>query len=175
MEASITYQVTSVLSDFDARRDMTRDNLTPQQRTALKSLKARKSELKFLPADKGNATVVLTHDQYLDKVNEHLSSGSYTQLAADPTQSITNKLYRILKKLRDEKKITPQHFNDMRNLHPRWPQLYGQPKIHKPGAPIRPVVSFYNTPLQALHKVLATYLKPLAQNSHHLLSGQLLP
>ena len=52
----------------------------------------------------------------------------------------------------------------MRNLHPRWPQLYGQPKIHKPGAPIRPVVSFYNTPLQALHKVLATYLKPLAQN-----------
>ena len=52
----------------------------------------------------------------------------------------------------------------MRNLHSRWPQLYGQPKMHKPGAPIRPVVSFYNTPLQALHKVLATYLKPLAQN-----------
>ncbi|KAL5254022.1 hypothetical protein ACHWQZ_G013701 [Mnemiopsis leidyi] len=55
-------------------------------------------------------------------------------------------------------------FTKMRNLHPRWPQLYGQPKIHKQGAPIRPVVSFYNTPLQALHKVLATYLKPLAQN-----------
>ena len=53
----------------------------------------------------------------------------------------------------------------MRNLHPRWLQLYGQPKIHKLGAPIRPVVSFYNTPLQALHKTLATYLKPLAQNS----------
>ena len=164
MEASATYQVTSVLSDFDCRRDMTRDNLTPQQRTALKSLKARKSELKFLPADKGNATVVLTHTQYLDKVNDHLSSGSYTQLSNYPTQSITSKLYRVLKKLRDEKKITPDLFNKMRNLHPRWPQLYGQPKIHKPGTPIRPVVSFYNTPLQALHKVLATYLKPLAQN-----------
>ena len=108
--------------------------------------------------------MVLTHDQYLDKVNEHLSSGSYTLLPKDPTQSITNKLYRVLKKLRDEKKITPDLFTKMRNLHPRWPQLYGQPKIHKPGAPIRPVVSFYNTPLQALHKVLATYLKPLAQN-----------
>ncbi|KAL5268061.1 hypothetical protein ACHWQZ_G004942 [Mnemiopsis leidyi] len=71
-------------------------------------------------------------------------------------------------KLRDEHKITPDMFTKMRNLHPRWPQLYGQPKIHKPGAPIRPVVSFYNTPLppplQDLHKVLATYLKPLAQN-----------
>ncbi|KAL5269541.1 hypothetical protein ACHWQZ_G003139 [Mnemiopsis leidyi] len=164
MEASVTYQVTSVLSQFDSRRDLSRDNLTPQQRAALKSLKSKKSELRFLPADKGNATVVLTHNQYLDKVNEHLSSGSYTLLPNDPTQSITNKLYRVLKKLRDEHKITPDMFTKMRNLHPRWPQLYGQPKIHKQGAPIRPVVSFYNTPLQALHKVLATYLKPLAQN-----------
>ena len=41
----------------------------------------------------------------------------------------------------------------MRQLHPRWPQLYGQPKIHKLGAPIRPFVSFYNTPFSALHKV----------------------
>ena len=53
----------------------------------------------------------------------------------------------------------------MRHLYPRWPQyLYGQPKIQKTGAHIRPVVSFYNTPLQALHKALAHYLKPLAQN-----------
>ncbi|KAL5262584.1 hypothetical protein ACHWQZ_G008104 [Mnemiopsis leidyi] len=111
MEALVTHQVTSVLSQFDSRRDMSRDNLTPQQRAALKSLKSK-----------------------------------------------------VLKKLRDEHKITPDMFTKMRNLHPRWPQLYGQPKIHKQGAPIRPVVSFYNTPLQALHKVLATYLKPLAQN-----------
>ena len=53
----------------------------------------------------------------------------------------------------------------MRQLHPRWPQLYGQPNIHKLGAPIRPVVSFYNTPLSAHHKVLAHYLKPLANSS----------
>ena len=164
MEASVTYQVTSVLSKFDKRRDMTRDNLTPQQRTALKSLKSKKSELKFLPADKGNATVVLTHEQYINKVNDHLTSGSYTLLNKDPTQSITSKLHNKLKKLHNDKKITTDHLNKMRNLHPRWPQLYGQPNIHKPGAPIRPVVSFYNTPLQALHKVLATVLKPLAQN-----------
>ena len=56
----------------------------------------------------------------------------------------------------------------MRVLHPRYPQLYGQPKIHKPDAPIRPIVSFYNTPLSALHKVLAHYLKPLTQNSFRL-------
>ena len=173
MEASATYQVTSVLSDFDCRRDnnchgdMNRDNLTPQQRTALKSLKASKSELKFLPADKGNATVVLTHAQYLDKINDHLCSGSYTQLSNDPTQSITSKLYRVLKKLRDEKKITPDLFNKMRNLHPRWPQLYGQPKIHKPGAPIRPVVSFYNT---GLYRPSTKSLPPTSNPWHRTLS-----
>ncbi|XP_063687779.1 uncharacterized protein LOC134821042 [Bolinopsis microptera] len=76
----------------------------------------------------------------------------------------TTKLQKVLKKLHTDKKITTDLYHKMRNLHPRWPQLYRQPKIHKPGAPIRPVVSFYNTPLQALHKVLASFLKPLAQN-----------
>ena len=165
MESSVTYQVCSVLSKFDASRDLPRDNLTPQQRAALKSLTSKKSELRFLPVDKGNATVVLPNEQYLDKVNDHLNSGFYTLLGSDPTTSITNKLYRVLKKLRDDKKITTALFNKMRVLHPRWPQLYGQPKIHKPNAPIRPVVSFYNTPLQALHSVLATFLKPLTNSS----------
>ncbi|KAL5257225.1 hypothetical protein ACHWQZ_G012236 [Mnemiopsis leidyi] len=143
---------------------MSRDNLTQQQRVALKSLKSKKYELKFLPAEKRQRHSGIDPNKYLDKVNEHLSSGSYTLLPNDPTQSITNKLYRVLKKLLDEHRITPDMLTKMRDLRPRWPQLYGQPRIHKPGAPIRRVVSFYNTPLHALHKVLATYLKPLAQH-----------
>ena len=57
---------------------------------------------------------------------------------------------------------------NMRELHHRWPQLYGQPKIDKLGAPIHPVVSFYNTPLSALHKVLAHYLKDTNDFKQHL-------
>ena len=49
--------------------------------------------------------------------------------------------------------FTPATLNSMANQ-----------KIHTPNAPIRPIVSFCNTPLSALHKVLASYLKPLAQN-----------
>jgi hypothetical protein len=79
----ITCQVTSVMSDFNARRDLPdfvcpavkrqqavftietrrdliRDNLNPQYRTAQKSLKTLKSELKFHSVDKDNATVVYT-------------------------------------------------------------------------------------------------------------------
>ena len=53
----------------------------------------------------------------------------------------------------------------MRLTNPRYPQLYGQPKIHKPGAPIRPIVAFYNSPLSALHKTLSNILKPLTSSS----------
>ena len=69
--------------------------------------------------------------------------------------------YRIHLKFKKEGKINSETMRNMRQLHARWPQSYGQPMIHKLGAPIRPVVSFYNTPLSALHKVLALYLKPL--------------
>ena len=164
MEASATYQVCSVLADYDPKRDVTSDNLTHRQRQGLKSLLSKKSSLRFLPADKGNATVVLTNEQYIDKVNTHLSSGAYSKLQRDPTDSLTRKLYTLLKKMKDNNKINNDQFKQMRNLHPRWPQLYGKPKIHKPDAPIRPIVSFYNTPLEALHRVLAHCLKPLAQN-----------
>ena len=164
MESSATYEVSSVLSAYNPKSDKTIDNMTPVQRSALKSLKSKKSELKFIKADKGNATVVLSKQQYLDKVNAHITTGPYSKLKKDPTSTLPDKLYRLLKKFRDDGHISKSQLDSMRVLHPRQPQLYGQPKIHKPGAPIRPIVSFYNTPLSALHKVLAHYLKPLSSN-----------
>ena len=110
-------------------------------------LDSKINSIRFLPADKGNATVILNDHQYIDKVEEHIeSSGCYTILNKDPTTPIHDKLYRILLKFKKEGKINSETMRNMRQLHPRWPQLYGQPKIHKLGAPIRPVVSFYNTP-----------------------------
>ena len=53
-------------------------------------------------------------------------------------------------------------------LHPRALQIYGLPKIHKPGTPLRNIVSFYNTPLSALHKQLANLLKPLTMSTYTL-------
>ena len=44
---------------------------------ALKSLQKKKKAVKILPADKGNATVVLSKQQYDDKILEHLSLSAY--------------------------------------------------------------------------------------------------
>ena len=54
----------------------------------------------------------------------------------------------------------------------RFPQLYGAPKVHKEGCPIRPVVTFYNTPLSALHKTLSVLIKPLTNNPMKLRNTQ---
>ena len=141
-----------------------RDNLQPHQRRALKNLKTKKQRLRILPADKGNATVLLSHEQYHSKMSEHISSGPYTLLQRDPTSSLPGKVDRILKKLLKEGKIDISVFNSCRNLYPSPLQLYGLPKIHKPNTPIRPIVSFYNTSLIALHKTLAHYIQPLTHS-----------
>ena len=160
MQSSIANDISHLLLKPPPKND----NLQPHQRRALKNLKSKKQRLRILPADKGNATVLLSHEQYHSKMTEHISSGPYTLLQRDPTPSLSGKLDRILKKLLKEGKINNSVFKLCRNLHPRAPQLYGLPKIHKPNTPIRPIVSFFNTPLVALHKTLAHYIQPLTQS-----------
>ena len=115
MEASATHLIVEVLSSFDSKTDKTPDNLAPRQRVDLKSLKKKKKCLKFLPAEKGNATVFLFSQQYLDKVHAHIdTSGCYTKLKKDPATSVHDKLYCILLKLKKEGKITPETMKQIR-------------------------------------------------------------
>ena len=103
----------------------------------------------------------MTNTQYFQKMEDHLSTSTYTLLKKNPTDSLSRKLDNVLKKLLKEGKISKTFHDNIRVLHPRAPQLYGLPKIHKPGNPLRPIVSFYDTSLSTLHKQLSEVLKPL--------------
>ena len=48
---------------------------------------------------------------------------------------------------------------------PQPPKLYGLPKLHKPGFPMRPIVSFCGSPTYQLSKYLTTILQPLTDKS----------
>ena len=120
---------------------------------ALKSKKKKSKDLKIVPADKGNATVVMTNSQYQQKMEEHLNSGTYSLLKKNPTESLSRKLDAVVKKLLKEDKISKRFYDNSWVLHPRAPQIYGNP--------IRPIASFYDTLLSALHKQLSEVLKPL--------------
>ena len=69
------------------------------------------------------------------------------------------------KKLLKEEKIDKKFYDDSRVHHPRASQICGLPKINKPGTPLRPIVSFCDTPLSALHKQLANLLKPITMST----------
>ena len=58
-----------------------------------------------------NATVIMSQDQYNDKMMDYLSLDCYAPLNKDPTNSLTRKLDTILKKLLNEKKIDKSFYN----------------------------------------------------------------
>ena len=160
VESAATYDVANCLTNSKRRKS----NLSGTQQKALRSLKAKSRDVKILPADKGNAAVVMSNEQHKSEMKEHLGTNTYSLLKKDSTESLSRKLGVTLKKLHKEKKISKQFYDDSRVLHPKSPQIYGLLKILKPGNPLRPIISFYGTPLSSLHKQLSIILKPFTQS-----------
>ena len=138
MEKSLVVETSSGLEPTLKKLDPAVESaVTYDVANCLTNSKHRKSNLS------GNAAVVMSNEQYKSKVEEHLGMDTYSLLKKDPTESLSRKLDVILKKLHKEKKISKQFYDNSRVLHPRSPQIYGLPKIHKPGNPLLPIVSFY--------------------------------
>ena len=95
------------------RAKVPRSNLTREQRTALKELKLLKDEV-ILPADKGNATVMMRRCDYDGKMEEMLGTGTYGKLRGDPTATQENRLSRKLKGLEKNGEITSGLYNRLR-------------------------------------------------------------
>jgi hypothetical protein len=74
-----------------------RDNLTRAEREALRTLK-KNTDLTILPADKGNATVVLNTVDHKQKITSLLENPSYRRLIRDPTDLTERKTTLLFKK-----------------------------------------------------------------------------
>ena len=66
----------------------------------------------------------------------------------------------ILKRLKDEKKISTSQYNHIYPTSDMIPRLYGSPKIHKKGTPLRPIVDYTGSMTYNLSRALADLLKP---------------
>ncbi|KAM4589401.1 uncharacterized protein V3H82_003528 isoform 2-T2 [Fundulus diaphanus] len=141
-------------------------NLTPQERKAITSLSQDQS-INILPADKGRCTVVLNTSDYQDKIHTLLSdTNTYESLKRDPTNSYKKKITDYLQQLEKDKVINRSSYY---RLYPGEdiPCLYGLPKIHKEGTPLRPIVSSINSVTYNIAKQLASILAPLVGNTPH--------
>jgi hypothetical protein len=108
------------------------DNLTRAERRALRSVRI-KGDLKILPVDKGNATVILDALDYKQKMAALLEDLAYLKLTEDPTESVEWKTRLLLKK----SSLPEEVWKCLCPTDSRTPRLYGLPKIHKQGVPIK--------------------------------------
>ncbi|XP_056876071.1 uncharacterized protein LOC130517890 [Takifugu flavidus] len=126
-------------------------NITNEEKRAIASL-AKDKNITILPADKDTAT--------------------YEKLKRDPTSSYKKKVVDLLQKLEKDKAIDrPQYYC----LYPgeTIPCIYGLPKIHKPGTPLKPIVSSINSVTYNISKYLASILSPMVGNTpHHIKNSQ---
>ena len=122
-----------------------RPNLSREQREALKKLREDDS-IVILPADKGNATVVMNREDYDRKMADILDGGDYAVVKTNPIPKLEKKVNELLKELWVKEEINKTGYDRLRNTYSATPQLYGVPKIHKPEVPLRPIVSSIDFP-----------------------------
>nr|VZI32338.1 unnamed protein product [Spirometra erinaceieuropaei] len=156
----IRHQVSSLLM---AHRP--REVLSKVERDALRELKVDK-DLVIVPADKGRSTVVLDRTDYLQKAKGLLEDRQfYVPCATNPVKALTREINATLLALENSGAITPTDRRMARPQDTALARFYGLPKVHKDGAPLRPIVSLKGTPTYGLAKWLFRRLKFLTAES----------
>ncbi|VDO75947.1 unnamed protein product [Schistosoma margrebowiei] len=70
-------------------------------------------------------------------------------------------LINSLKKLKNKGILTHELHDSLKPTGSNTPRLYGLPKVHKTGLPLRPVLDMYNSPYHKTAKFLVRILNPL--------------
>ncbi|KFD69496.1 hypothetical protein M514_18368 [Trichuris suis] len=98
----------------------------------------------------------------MDKMLSLLNSATYVPIQSDPTPQTKTELRGLLQIFAEQSKEVT--ISSIRNrlyyvTNSACPELYGLPKVHKPGVPLRPVVCSVNS----VTSQLCTYLKGIIQ------------
>ena len=84
----------------------------------------------------------------------------------DPTEDYKKQVFSYLRMLEEDNVINRVFYHRLSPGESR-PCIYGLPKIHKEGIPLRPIVSGTHSVTYNLSKYLATILSPLVGNTQH--------
>ena len=145
--------------------------MTKDEQQALKRLK-NDNNIVILPADKGRVTVVMDKTNYFDKMDALVNDKqTYEELKRDPPPVLQRKPNSKILTLKKTDAIDTQRYYRLRCSVPQPPKLYGLPKLHKPGIPMRPIVSFCGSPTYQLSEYLTAILQPLTDKSRRKLQS----
>ena len=129
-------------------------------------------EILVLRPDKGNGVVLLDRSDYVQKMNVILDdktkfkkvSGSLKKLLIKGEDHVNRTLNELVKagKLSDDLKNSAHASGSQPGI------LYGLPKIHKEGCPLRPIISAIGTHSYRLAKMLVPFLSEVTMNEYTL-------
>ena len=118
--------------------------------------------------DKGNGVVIMDRNDYLSKVHKILSDKSKFNLVHENIHTtilhVEDRINRFINKLKKTKEISLELYNSLFVSGSNPGILYGLPKIHKVGNPMRPIFSAINTPSYNICKFFVPILKKLTTN-----------
>ena len=136
-------------------------NISPKEREALRSL-SKEDDVTILPADKGRAVVVMNSKDYKDKAKTLLSdTNTYKALSKDPTPKYRTQVVNKLKELKTAGAISELQYKRLYPTSSTIPRFYGLPKVHKVGAPLRPIVASRGSLTYGIARHVADILSPI--------------
>lgn len=128
------------------------------QNKIIKSIKqkVKNNKLIITKSDKGNTTVILNKQIYIDKTIEFLNKNNIQQIKRDPTNIFQTNIKNTIK---DTKYIFDiKSKKSLINMNPNAPYLKAYPKIHKDNMPIRPIINYRDAPAYKISKFMNTYI-----------------
>jgi hypothetical protein len=113
--------------------------------------------------DKGNGIVVLDRTNYISKMHDILSDENKFVPMNDDLVKTTikreEKVQTFLKKLKNNGVISEEIYKKLVPTGSRPGILYGLPKIHKHGVPLRPILSAIKSHSYGIAKFLVSLLR----------------
>ena len=141
----------------------TRGLLSRQHITELKDLK-NNSNIVICRPDKGSGIVLMNKEDYIKKLEDILQDETKFHKCTkekDKTTSVENDLNKLLHKMHKDLLIDSETLEKLKPSGCTIPRLYGLPKVHKQGIPLRPVLDMYNSPYHAIAKWTSKLLEPV--------------
>lgn len=117
--------------------------------------------------DKTNQTIAMNKTEYITKTKELLAdTDTYRKVGSNPTHKLKNLTNTLVRKLHKQKYIDLYTKNKLCKTSPTAPKLYSLVKNHKDDNPVRPIVSFVNSPTYELSKFLTDIISPIQTNKY---------
>jgi hypothetical protein len=142
--------------------------LTPRLKEAAKQLKNLK-DVTIRKADKTAAYVLIPTHEYMNKISDILSDDSkFQRITRNPVEDLKRKVNKTITAINAKKGSV--HFNKLQGDYGLG-YAYGNVKTHKPGNPLRPIISQIPTPTYHLAKKLNELLTPYTPSKFSLQSS----